>query len=176
MKRRLTAFGSAHPFVLNLPKEAPLLPPLLDCMLNTRLGPRYVHEKTISVSQLIEGYVPDVNSLLRVIAEAQTPEQRGAAAMTCLLHPACPKESNADCINTIVQNYKPHTNSWYLRAAGAALEPLIVADDLAAIEGMGSLLRAGSGDFNARFGLNRVFGRLRQRSKAPVSEYGIAKF
>ena len=169
-------YGDVHPFVLNLPNEVSLLPPVLDCLVSVRLPTRYPRDQSKTVVKLMQEFLPSVNPLLSLITEAEAPEHRGAAALMCLLHPACPEERHVDCITAIVKNYTPHANSWYLRAAAVALQPLIVEEEMTAIEAMGSLLRAGSADFDARLGLNFAFERLRQRSNAPVTQYGIAKF
>jgi hypothetical protein len=169
-------FREVYPFILNLPQESLLLPPILNAIVNRQRPIRHL-PKSRPISEMIRDFVPDPGPLLPLISsEAEPADVRSSAVIMCLLHPNCPKERSTDFIRMIVRNYKPHANSWYLRMAAAALEALIDADDIRALEAMGSLLRARGGDFKGRLGLSSVFERWRQRSKAPVSQHGISNF
>ncbi|MCA6097781.1 NACHT domain-containing protein [Bradyrhizobium australafricanum] len=158
-------------FLLDLPGEAAMLPPLMACLPFVSSSETSVNEPPAQLA--VQQFSPDVSSLCAIARSDQFNESiRGAAAMMALLHPQCDETQSLEFIDTIVDCYRPKLNNWYLRAAGVALDSAILVDDPIAVGAMGRMIRIGMGDFEGRYRLNGLLSRWREESRAPVQKRG----
>lgn len=168
------------PFRLDLPKEASLLPPLLDAIVTRRhhyISFRRGEASQRPFAQLVQAFVPDIAELLRLLGNKRLDGKViGAAAMMCLRHPDCPDARQDECLRTIVCNYTADSGGWYLRAAACSMEELVNNEREPALDAMGCLLRASSSSPSERYNLNSSLATWRERSKAPVNKFGISQF
>jgi hypothetical protein len=150
------------------PDEAALILPIIHVISNRRATP-HTDEDRVFVRNLVRRYVSNVGLLFALAKDiSQRPHIRGAAAMMCL-HPKCSLKRQFHCIELIVKNYESNNSGWYLRAAMYTLESFVAEQNETALDAMGRILRAASGDFMERRSVNAVFDRWRETSTAPVN-------
>jgi hypothetical protein len=171
---------SITPFVLFLPKEADLLPHLINIMVlrllpDTRLFYDFQFSKADNTAgKIVEAYVPSEEDLLHtVISENLRVESRAAAAMMYLLHPRATTESSLLCANAISEIYFPGIGSWYLRAAAISFQNSIIKSAPVVPEILNRLIQKSAASFEGRMDFDRALDPWRQESRAPVHRSDI---
>ena len=163
-------------FSLDLPKEAPLLPHVLNAIVLEDRNPwgRSAQETSLARRRrLATGFVSEIEKLEAVIAmNSISVEVRAAALLISFLHQNGGAEKIKKEQQTLVDMCIPKSASWFFHGCTACLE-LLDEDEATAGTIMGGLLENARSNYAGRAVLERCLSVWRERSDAPLSNSGL---
>ena len=172
-------FGAEiHPFPLQFPDEAHLLPHVLnhisECVLFGRqpatASPSDAVE-VFSAERQASVYVAEPESLIGILNDSnQTVDVRGASLLMYVLHSDADQERSAALMQIIPDFCRTRNSYWYPRSAAIALQKKIASREVAAMSALAQLFDEIRDDFAARLTVQPVIDIWRQSSRAPVTK------
>ncbi len=171
--------SSVAPFILDLPREAALLPHVLHALITLASSPRptFADEGISSrekIDRLVEQYVPDPAPLHTIIDDAKLSKcVRAAATVLYYLHPKIngvtePLPSKARLLDL----YELGAGRWYLPGVGLMTNDAVAANRQEALDLMGTLIDMSAGDYEVRQAVNFILKNWRELARAPVHHLG----
>lgn len=167
------------PFELNLPLEAPLLPHIINSLLNLLIRHKNayrskgVDEELEDTSKIISEMINEASSLSQISKNLTlAPTIRAAAMIALLLHPNGTRDFTS-LKQQIVEFYNSEVGTWYIKSITSCLCLLTKEEDIAAKWIASNLLDAARTDYEGRQYLQRLLTLWRESSSAPIQRANV---
>ncbi|MBW4447373.1 MAG: hypothetical protein KME38_11030 [Spirirestis rafaelensis WJT71-NPBG6] len=167
------------PFELNLPLEAPLLPHIINSLLNFPIRHKNVYrskgvdEELEDTSKIISEIINEPSCLSQIYKNLSLAQNiRAAAMIALLLHPDGTRDFTS-LRQQIVEFYNPEVGTWYVKAITSCLCLLTKEEDTAAKWIASNLLDAARGDYEGRQYIQRLLTLWRETSRTPIQKAGV---
>ncbi|MCF2146660.1 hypothetical protein IQ276_009390 [Desmonostoc muscorum LEGE 12446] len=166
-------------FKINLPLEAPLLPHIINFLLNSFINhrnayrSRRVDEDLEVISKIIYEMIHETSYLSQIYQNLSLAQNiRAAAMIALLLHP----DGTRDFLNfkhQIVEFYNPEVGTWYVKAITSCLCLLTKEEDTAAKWIVSNLLEAARTDYEGRQYIQKLLTLWRESSSTPIQKANV---
>ncbi|EKU96872.1 hypothetical protein Lepto7375DRAFT_0792 [Leptolyngbya sp. PCC 7375] len=165
--------GGIEPFRINLPKEAPLLPHILNTFLSYRIKAprnREIDKELAYIQKTITAFCPNCSELENIFKDTNiTPGIQAAAAMALLLHPDSNRSLN-NLKQPIVDFFKEDLGSWYTNVVISCLRFLSTEEDKNACWIMNHVLDNYRDNYDQRRCIQELLSHWREISYAPIQK------
>ena len=172
--------GAMHPLEIRLPRDAPLLPHLLNkIILGLDVSFRYqtytnhTHANSQKIIENIRNTVNDISELDLVAKDpAVSPLIRGCAALMHILHPSGTHDIGR-WHQTLAEAYNSQTSLWFLDCFATTALLISSENDLETQRIVAKLLDLSRTDYKGRQSLERLLASWREVSDAPINKAGV---
>lgn len=168
--------GPLHPFLLDLPADAGLMPHLV-LALATRAYDQSREPEVIrnELRDGARGLVGEAASLTRFIDDENGSTAVRAAAVVLSVLFISESSALRDYRDALVRHYDSSIASWYMPAVSSCVSMLGGEHDDASRAIVGALLDAARDDYVARADLDRLLAKWRETSSGPLSAAGVVQ-
>jgi hypothetical protein len=169
------------PFRLKLPREANLLPHLVGALAR---GERAFLSGEVKIglrppaecSQLVGAYSANPSAFADVAKDGRVCKRARAAGMVLsYLHPETMKAKRLPAAEEIIEHYERANSGWYLPAIAVLFSDAVAADNVEALDTIGRVIEAATGDYNGRSAMESAIKGWRELARAPVQRLACPK-